>query len=77
MVDRPKPMTAIAGGEGGVGGNREQAKADLRVYLERRVRVGGGRSAVDGGLAAVCKAGTALQWTKAKEIGPMRTSEAS
>ena len=48
-VDRPKPTTAIAGGEGGVGENGEHAKADLRVYWERRVRVGGGRSAVGGG----------------------------
>ena len=56
-VDRPKPATASAGGEGGVGGNGEQAKADLLVYLARRERVGGGRSAVDGGPAAVCKGG--------------------
>ena len=53
--DRPKPATAIA--EGGVGENGEQAKADLLVYLARRERVGGGRSAMDGGLAAVCKGG--------------------
>ena len=44
-------------GEGGVGANGEQAKADLRVYLARRKRVGEGRSAVDGGPAAVCKGG--------------------
>ena len=42
-----------------------------------REELGGGGSTVDGGLAAVCEVGTALQWTKAKEIGPMRTSEAS
>ena len=57
MVDRPKPARGVTGGEGGVGGNGEQAKADLRVYLARRKRVGGGRSAVDGGPAAVCKGG--------------------
>ena len=37
----------VVGGEGGVGANGEQAKADLLVYLARRERVGGGRSAVD------------------------------
>jgi len=47
------------------------------VVLGCGEELGGGGSTVDGGLAAVCEVGTALQWTKAKEIGPMRTSEAS
>ena len=33
MVDRPKPATVIAGGEGGVGGNGEQAKANPMVVF--------------------------------------------
>ena len=57
MVKEGSPVRGVTGGEGGVGGNGEQAKADLLVYLARRERVGGGRSAVDGGPAAVCKGG--------------------
>ena len=45
--DRLEPGEGVVGGEGGVGANGEQAKADLLVYLARRERVGGGRSAVD------------------------------
>ena len=55
--DRLEPGEGVVGGEGGVGANGEQAKADLRVYLARRKRVGEGRSAVDGGPAVVCKGG--------------------
>ena len=34
MVDRPKPARGVTGGEGGVGGNGEQAKANpLVVFL--------------------------------------------
>ena len=50
--DRLEPGEGVVGGEGGVGENGEQAKADLLVYLARRERVGGGRSAVDSEMAA-------------------------
>ena len=50
--DRLEPGEGVVGGEGGVGANGEQAKADLLVYLARRERVGGGRSAVDSEMAA-------------------------
>ena len=33
MVDRPKPARGVAGGEGGVGGNGEQAKANPVVVF--------------------------------------------
>ena len=33
MVDRPKPARGVAGGEGGVGGNGEQAKANPMVVF--------------------------------------------
>ena len=46
--DRLEPGEGVVGGEGGVGENGEQAKADLLVYLARRERVGGGRSAAEG-----------------------------
>ena len=41
--DRLEPGEGVVGGEGGVGANGEQAKADLLVYLARRERVGGGQ----------------------------------
>ena len=51
------PATPVTGGEGDVGELKEETEPHPLVPVARRERVGGGRSAVDGGPAAVCKGG--------------------
>jgi hypothetical protein len=62
VVDRPKPARGVAGGEGGVGGNGEQAKANpMVVFLGRGLDVPRGAVAPaaeeDGGGGAPVRTG--------------------
>ena len=56
-VRRPLPASRLAGGEGWVGENEEENEAHPWVPLVREEVAGGGGSAEDGALAAVCNGG--------------------